>query len=53
MLVDSDSSLGIRKDVHAISLERKLGIHASPTCIMSFGEKDSAIGYLIGYETRA
>ncbi len=51
-LVNSDGSLGIRNDVHAISLERKLGIHASPTCIMAFGDKDGAIGYLIGEENK-
>ncbi len=48
-LVDDDGSLGERNDVHAVSLEHKLGIHASPTCVMSFGEhSDGAVGELVG-----
>ncbi len=47
-LVNDDGSLGERNDAYAISLEHKLGIHASPTCVMSYGETDGAIGYLIG-----
>src|SRR5262249_4080279 len=38
-LVDKDGSIGARNDVVAASLEHKLGIHASPTCVMKFGEK--------------
>ncbi len=53
-LVNEDGSLGERNDAHAISLEHKMGIHASPTCVMSFGgngkDKDGAIGYLVGEE---
>ncbi len=50
-LVNEDGSLGERNDAHAIGLEHKLGIHASPTCVMAYGEKgDGAIGYLIGEE---
>jgi alkylation response protein AidB-like acyl-CoA dehydrogenase len=39
-----------RNDLKCIGLEKKLGIHASPTCVMSFGEKDKAKGYLLGQE---
>jgi len=47
-LVNGDGSLGARNDVVCAGLEHKLGIHASPTCVMKFGEKDGAIGYLVG-----
>jgi 3-(methylthio)propanoyl-CoA dehydrogenase len=47
-LVNADGSNGARNDVRCISIEHKLGIHASPTCVMSFGEKDGAVGYLLG-----
>ncbi len=47
-MVNEDGSLGERNDVRVVSTEHKLGIHASPTCVMSFGENDGAIGYLIG-----
>lgn len=49
-LVNDDGSLGARNDLRVVSLEHKLGIHASPTCVMSYGDKDGAIGYLIGEE---
>lgn len=49
-LVHSDGSLGERNDLRCVSIEHKLGINASPTAIMSFGESDGAIGYLIGEE---
>ena len=49
-MVNADGSLGERNDAYAISLEHKMGIHASPTCVMSFGDNDGAIGYLIGEE---
>jgi 3-(methylthio)propanoyl-CoA dehydrogenase len=49
-LVNDDGSLGERNDLNVVSLEHKLGIHASPTCVMSFGDNDGAIGYLIGEE---
>ena len=51
-LVNADGSLGARNDVHAVSLEHKLGIHASPTAVMSFGEQGGAVGYLVGEENR-
>ncbi|MEH6651641.1 MAG: acyl-CoA dehydrogenase [Motiliproteus sp.] len=45
-----DGSLGQRNDCIAISLEHKIGIHASPTCAMSYGDNNGAIGYLVGEE---
>jgi 3-(methylthio)propanoyl-CoA dehydrogenase len=44
----ADGSPGERNDVHCISIEHKLGIHASPTCVMAYGQKEGAIGYLVG-----
>src|SRR6188508_878372 len=44
----ADGSPGERNDVHCLSIEHKLGIHASPTCVMAYGQKDGAIGYLVG-----
>ncbi|NQV98068.1 MAG: acyl-CoA dehydrogenase [Rhodospirillales bacterium] len=49
-LVNGDGTLGRRNDLKAVSLEHKLGIHASPTAVMSFGDNDGAIGYLVGEE---
>ena len=49
-LVNADGSTGARNDVRAVSLEHKLGIHGSPTCVMQYGEKDGAIAYLVGEE---
>ena len=51
-LVNDDGSLGDRNDLRCGSLEHKLGINASPTAIMLFGENDGAIGYLVGEECR-
>jgi 3-(methylthio)propanoyl-CoA dehydrogenase len=51
-LVDDDGSLGERNDVACVSIEHKMGIKASPTCVMSYGENDGAIGYLIGEENQ-
>jgi alkylation response protein AidB-like acyl-CoA dehydrogenase len=50
VLVDDTGALGERNDVTCISLEHKLGIHASPTCVLQFGENEGAVGYLIGEE---
>jgi len=47
-LVNADGSLGDRNDVRCASVEHKMGIHASPTCVMSFGPSLGAIGYLVG-----
>ncbi|MGI9499464.1 MAG: acyl-CoA dehydrogenase [Geminicoccaceae bacterium] len=49
-LVNEDGSRGDRNDLRPVSLEHKLGIHASPTCIMSFGDNEGAVGYLVGEE---
>jgi alkylation response protein AidB-like acyl-CoA dehydrogenase len=49
-LVNADGSPGARNDLRCVSLEHKLGIHASPTCVMSFGDSDGAVGYLVGEE---
>ena len=51
-LVNSDGSIGKRNDVKCVSIEHKLGIHGSPTCVMAYGDADGAIGYLIGEENR-
>ncbi len=51
-IVNEDGSIGERNDVKAISLEHKLGIHASPTCVMAFGENEGALGYLVGEENK-
>jgi acyl-CoA dehydrogenase len=48
VLVNADGSLGERNDVRCLSIEHKLGINASPTCVLAFGEKAGALGYLIG-----
>src|SRR5437762_412235 len=52
ILVNADGSLGARNDVHCVSLEHKLGIHASPTAVLAYGDKSGAVGYLIGQENR-
>jgi acyl-CoA dehydrogenase len=49
-MVNDDGSVGEKNDVHCVSVEHKMGIHASPTCIMSFGDNDGAVGYLVGEE---
>jgi acyl-CoA dehydrogenase len=51
-LVNPDGSLGARNDVRCVSLEHKLGIHASPTAVMAYGDGDGAIGYLLGEANR-
>jgi len=52
VLVNEDGSLGRRNDVRCVSLEHKLGIHASPTAVLAFGDKEGAVGYLVGEENR-
>lgn len=47
-LLDAQGEPGARNDARCISLEHKLGIHGSPTCVMSFGDNGGAIGYLVG-----
>jgi alkylation response protein AidB-like acyl-CoA dehydrogenase len=51
-LLGADGSAGERNDVKCVSIERKLGIHASPTCVLSYGEDKGAVGYLVGEENR-
>jgi alkylation response protein AidB-like acyl-CoA dehydrogenase len=47
-IVNADGTLGPRNDVRCVSIEHKLGIHASPTCVMSYGDEGGAVGYLVG-----
>jgi alkylation response protein AidB-like acyl-CoA dehydrogenase len=51
-LVNADGSLGPRNDLRCVSLEHKLGIRASPTVVMAYGDDDGAIGFLVGEENR-
>jgi len=49
-LVNADGSLGARNDIYASGIEHKLGIHASPTCTMTMGDKGGTIAWLVGKE---
>jgi len=51
-MLNADGSPGARNDVKCVSIEHKMGIHASPTCVMSYGEDGGAVGYLVGEENR-
>ena len=51
-LVNADGSLGARNDAHCVSIEHKMGIKASPTCVLQFGDHGGAIGTLVGQENR-
>jgi alkylation response protein AidB-like acyl-CoA dehydrogenase len=51
-LLREDGSPGERNDAWPVSVEHKLGIHGSPTCVMAFGENDGAVGYLLGEENQ-
>ena len=51
-MVNKDGSLGERNDVHCVSIEHKMGIKASPTAVLQFGDHGGAIGYLVGEENR-
>ncbi len=51
-MVNADGSLGKRNDVRCQSLEHKLGIHASPTCVMVYGDEGGATGYIVGEENK-
>ena len=51
-LVNADGSLGARNDAWCVSIEHKLGIHASPTCVMAYGDNGGAVGYLLGEPNR-
>jgi acyl-CoA dehydrogenase len=52
VLVGADDRLGRRNDLKAVGLEHKMGIHASPTCVMQFGESEGAVGWLVGEPNR-
>jgi len=51
-IVNADGSLGARNDAYCVSIEHKLGIHASPTCVMAFGDHGGAVGTLVGEENQ-
>lgn len=51
-LVETDGSIGARNDIQCVSVERKLGIHASPTCVLAFGQNGGAVAELVGEENR-
>jgi len=51
-MVNGDGSLGARNDVHCVSIEHKMGIKASPTAVLQYGDHGGAIGYLVGQENR-
>lgn len=50
--VNPDGSIGERNDVHCVSIEHKLGIHGSPTCVLAYGDSGGATGYLVGEENQ-
>jgi alkylation response protein AidB-like acyl-CoA dehydrogenase len=52
VLVNDDGSLGKPNDVRCVSIEHKLGIHSSPTCVLAYGDHGGAIGYLVGEPNR-
>jgi alkylation response protein AidB-like acyl-CoA dehydrogenase len=52
VLVNADGNLGARNDLKCASIEHKLGIHASPTAVLMYGEKEGAVGYLMGEPNR-
>ncbi len=51
-LPEADGRPGARNDLRCVSLEHKLGIHASPTCVMQYGEEEGAVGWLVGDEMK-
>jgi 3-(methylthio)propanoyl-CoA dehydrogenase len=51
-MVNKDGSLGSRNDVHCVSIEHKMGIKASPTAVLQYGDHGGAVGYLVGQENR-
>jgi alkylation response protein AidB-like acyl-CoA dehydrogenase len=51
-LPKADGTPGERNDVKVVSIEHKMGIHGSPTCVMAYGDQKGAIGYLVGEENR-
>ncbi|MET0543054.1 MAG: acyl-CoA dehydrogenase, partial [Variovorax sp.] len=51
-MVGQDGALGARNDVHCVSIEHKMGIKASPTAVLQYGDHGGAVGYLVGQENR-
>jgi hypothetical protein len=51
-LVNADGTLGARNDAHCVSIEHKMGIKASPTCVLQFGDHGGAVGTIVGQENR-
>jgi hypothetical protein len=51
-MVNKDGTLGARNDVHCVSIEHKMGIKASPTAVLQYGDHGGAVGYLVGQENR-
>ena len=51
-MVGKDGSLGKRNDVHCVSIEHKMGIKASPTAVLQYGDHGGAVGYIVGQENR-
>jgi len=51
-LVEADGSIGARNDIQCLSIERKLGIHGSPTCVLAYGQNGGAVAELVGEENR-
>jgi len=52
ILVNADGTLGAPNEVRCVSIEHKLGIHASPTCVLAYGDQAGAVGYLVGEPNR-
>jgi 3-(methylthio)propanoyl-CoA dehydrogenase len=51
-MVNKDGTLGARNDVHCVSIEHKMGIKASPTAVLQYGDHGGAVGYIVGQENR-
>ncbi len=51
-MINADGSLGARNDVHCVSIEHKLGIKASPTAVLQFGDHGGAVGQIVGQENQ-
>ncbi|MBA2675187.1 acyl-CoA dehydrogenase [Ramlibacter sp.] len=51
-MVDAGGAIGARNDVHCVSIEHKLGIKASPTAVLQYGDNGGAVGYIVGQENR-
>ncbi len=51
-MVNADGGIGARNDIRCVSIEHKLGIHGSPTCVLAYGDGPGAVGYLVGQPHR-